>query len=45
MFRQRDMFNILVYERSMRHRELYNKGKIIRLFFIGDLVVVSKEMN
>ena len=45
LFRQRDLFNILVSERRMRHRELRNKGKLMREFDTGDLVIVSKQVK
>ena len=34
LFRQ-DMFNILLYERRMIHRELHNKGNLKREFSTG----------
>ena len=42
MFRQRELFHILVYERRLRHRYLLNKVKLIREFDTGDLVVLRK---
>ena len=42
MFRQRELFKILVSERRLRHRELCIKGKLVREFYRGELVVVSK---
>ena len=45
MFMQRELFNILVSERRLRHRELRNKGKLMREFDTGYLVVVSKQVN
>ena len=45
MFRQIDMFNILVSESRLRHRELHNKVNIIREFDTVDLVVVIKQVK
>ena len=45
MFRQRDLFNILVYERRLRYRDLRNKFKLVRGFYTGDLVVVRENVN
>ena len=45
LFRQRELFNILVYERRLRHKELRNKGKIMREFDTGYLVIVKKQMK
>ena len=45
MFRQREMFNILLYERKLRHRELHNKGKLVRVFDTEDLVLVRKILK
>ena len=45
MFRQRDLFNILVPENRVRHRELLNKGNSMREFDTGDLVVLSKQVK
>ena len=42
LFRQRELFNIMVYERRLNHRELRNKAKLVRYFDTGDLVVVRK---
>ena len=39
------MFNILVSKRRLRHRELRNKGNLLREFDAGDLVVVSKQVK
>ena len=36
------MFNILVSERRLIHRELLNKGDLAREFDIGDIVVIRK---
>ena len=43
MFRQRELFNILVFERRLRHRELWKKFNIVREFYTGELVVVRKQ--
>ena len=43
MFRQRDLFKILISERRIRHRELLNKGNIMREFDTGDIVVVRNQ--
>ena len=45
LFRQRELFNILVSERRLRHRELRNKGKFMREFDTGDLVILSKQVK
>ena len=45
MFRQREIFNILVSERSLRHREFHSKGNIKREFYIGDIMEVSNKLN
>ena len=45
MFRQRYLFNTLVSERSLIHRELQNKGNLMREFNTGDLVVVRKQVK
>ena len=45
LFRQRDLFNILVYERRLRQRELSNKGKLTREFDTGELVIVRKQVK
>ena len=45
MFRQREFFNILVYERRLRHREIRKKGKSMREFDTGDLVLARKQVN
>ena len=42
IFRQRDLFNILVSEMRLRHRDLRDKGKLAREFYTGDIVVVRK---
>ena len=43
LFRQRDIFNILLYVKSLRHRDLINKGNLKREFDTGDIVVVRNE--
>ena len=43
LFRQRELFNILLYEKRMSHRKIHNKGKYMREFYTGELVVVSKQ--
>ena len=45
MFIQIELFNILVSERRLRHREIRNKGKIMRNFDTGNLVVVRKKVK
>ena len=45
MFIQRELFNILVSDRSLRHREIGNKGNLVREFDTGYLVVVSKQVK
>ena len=45
MFIQRELFNILVSERRLRHRELHNKGNHMEGFYTGDLVLVSKQVK
>ena len=45
LFRQRELFNILVSESRPRHRELHNKGKLMKGFDTGDLMVVRKQVN
>ena len=45
LFRQRELFNILVSERRIKHRELHNKGKSMREFDTEDLVVVRKHVK
>ena len=45
LFRQRELFNILVYERRLRHRELRNKGNLMREFYTGDLLLVRKQVK
>ena len=45
LFRQQELFNILVSERKLRHRELRNKVKIVRKFDTGHPVVEMKQMK
>ena len=43
IFRKRELLNILVFDRRLRHRELRNKGNLNREFDTGDIVVVRKH--
>ena len=45
LFRQRELFNILVSEIRLRHRDICNKDKLVREFDIGDIVVVRKQVK
>ena len=45
MFIQREIFNILVSERSLIHREIRNKSKLIREFDARYIVVVRKQVK
>ena len=45
LFIQIELFNILISERRMIHRELRNKGKLMREFDTGDLVVLRKQVK
>ena len=45
LFRQRDLFNILVYERRLIHRDLRNKVKIMRDFDTEEIMVVRNQLN
>ena len=45
LFRLRYLFNILVSERRLRHRELCKNGNLMRKFDTGYLVVVRKQVN
>ena len=45
MSRQIKSFNILLSKRSLIHRDISNKGKPMREFDIGDLVVVRKQVK
>ena len=44
-FVQRELFNILVFERRLRHRELRNKDKLTSKFDTGDIVVVRNKVK
>ena len=43
--KQSTMLQILVAERRERHRELANAGKTQRVFQIGDLVIIRKQVQ
>ena len=45
MFRQRYLFKILLSDRSLRHMELCNKGKLMREFDTEDLVIIRKHVK
>ena len=45
MFIQRDLFNILGYERRLRHREKCNKVKLMREFDTRDLLIIRKQVK
>ena len=45
MFEQRELFNILVYDSGLRHRDMRNKGKMKREFDTGDIVVVRNQVK
>ena len=45
LFRQRDLFNIMISERRLRHRELRNKGNLTREFDTGDSVLVRNQVK
>ena len=45
LFRQRKLFNTLVSERRIRHRDLRNKGNFMRESDTRDLVVVRKQVK
>ena len=45
MFRQIDLFNILLLERRLRHGDLHNKGNLTREFYTRDIVVVRKQLK
>ena len=45
LFRQIYLFNILISERTLRHRDLRNKVKLMRKFDTGEIVVVNKQMK
>ena len=43
LFRQRDIFNILVYDRRLRHGGLHNKGSITREFYTVEIVALRNQ--
>ena len=45
MFRQRELFNILVSKSRLIHRGICNRGKLRREFDTGEIVVVRKKVN
>jgi len=45
LYRQRELLNILNDERRQRHIDLRNEGITARLFDVGDLVVVRKQVQ
>ena len=45
MFRQRELFKIMVSESRLRHRELRNKGNLIKELGTGDILVVRKQVK
>ena len=45
IFIQREIFNILLSERNLRHRELYNKGNAKREFDTVYIVVVRQQLK
>ena len=45
IFIQRELFNILLSESRLRHKEIYNKGKIMMEFNTGDLVLVRIQVK
>ena len=45
MFKQRELFNIMLYKRRLRHRDLLNKENRTREFDRGDIVVVSNQVK
>ena len=45
MFGQKDIFNILLSERRLRHMELLNKDNLTREIDIGDIVLVRKQVK
>ena len=45
LFRQINIFNFLVSEKRLRNRDLSNKGKLMREFDTGDIVVVKKQVK
>ena len=45
LFRQRELFNILVSKKRMIHRDIRNKRNLMRGFDTVDLVLVGKQVN
>ena len=45
MFRQRELFNILVSKSRLIHRGICNRSKLRREFDTGEIVVVRKKVN
>ena len=45
MFIQRELFNILVYERSLRHSDLRFKVSIMREFDTWDLLILRRQVK
>ena len=45
MFRQRQLFTILVSETTRRHRELQKKGMLRRELHTGEILVVRKQVS
>ena len=43
--RQSTMLQILIAERRERHRDLANRGRTVRQFNVGDLVIVRKQVQ
>ena len=45
LFRQRELFNVLLSERRLRHTDLGNKGKINKEFDTGELLLARKQVK
>ena len=45
IFKQRELFNILISERRLIHREICNKGNLTKEFDTGDNVLVRKQFK
>ena len=45
LFRKIELFNILVSERRLVHRDLLKKGKLVREFDTGCLVAIRKQVK
>ena len=45
MFRQRELFKILVSKSGLIHRGICNRSKLRREFDTGEIVVVRKKVN